>query len=260
MSQRPRDIDERLAILQAPAFGTTRSLTPSDPLEATPMVVAIDRIKAYDRNPRTAQNAAYEQIKASIKHRGYRGALPITRRPGEDVYMVAEGGNTALQIVKDLFEETQDLQYAHIHCIFEPWINESETLIAHLVENDSRGELIFIDRARAVGELRTLYESDAPTRLSYRELATRLKARGYPLDPAALSRMDYAIETLYPGGTRGIAGGLGANANREVQALGDPTGDLLDLQATKPGGHRQRETMVSGLSLTLRHPRVTVQL
>jgi hypothetical protein len=43
-----------------------------------------------------------------------------------------------------------------------------------------------------------LYEAETSTRLSYRELATRLKARGYSIDPAALSRMDYALETLYP--------------------------------------------------------------
>ena len=49
------------------------------------MRVTIDQIKEYDRNPRRERNEAYDLIKLSLRQRGFRGSLPITRRPGEDI-------------------------------------------------------------------------------------------------------------------------------------------------------------------------------
>ena len=106
------------------------------------------------------------------------GTLPITRRPGQCHYRVAEGGNTVLRILKDLYEETQDPRFHTVQCLFEPWVSESETLIAHLVENDARGELLFIDRARAVSELRGLLEQEVGQKLSTRELHRDIAGAG----------------------------------------------------------------------------------
>ncbi len=104
------------------------------------MVVPVNEILEYDRNPREARNDAYDRIKESIRQRGFNGVLPITRRPGELHYIAAEGGNTTLQILKELYAETRDPKFQSISCLYEPWISESETLIAHLVENDARGD------------------------------------------------------------------------------------------------------------------------
>ena len=118
------------------------------------------------------------------------GTLPITRRPGECHYRVAEGSNAVLRILKDLYEETQDPRFHTVQCLFEPWVSESETLIAHLVENDARGELLFIDRARAVSELRGLLEQEVGQKLSTRELTATLRARGYTSGNA---RLDHVV-------------------------------------------------------------------
>ncbi len=196
-----------------------RETKPADPLEPTPMRVNIDQIKEYDRNPRRERNEAYDLIKLSLRQRGFRGSLPITRRPGDDIYMVAEGGNTVLRIVKELHEGTQDPKFHTLQCLFEPWVNESETLIAHLVENDSRGELIFIDRARAAHELRLLLEQETGAPLSNRDLATRLRTRGYPVDHASLAKMDYAIETLFACIPVAFRAGLGLSRVERIRTL-----------------------------------------
>ena len=73
-------------------------------------------------------------------------------------------------------------------------MSESETLIAHLVENDARDELLFIDRARVVSELRGLLEQEVGQNLSTRELTATLRARGYTIDPATISRTDFAVD------------------------------------------------------------------
>jgi ParB family protein of integrating conjugative element (PFGI_1 class) len=91
-----------------------------DPIEPTPMTVPIERILEYDRNPRRERNEAYVEIETSIRRRGFVGTLAITRRPGESHYRVAEGGNTVLRILKDLYEETQDPRFHTVQCLFEP--------------------------------------------------------------------------------------------------------------------------------------------
>lgn len=190
--------EDRIAPEQRAHPAVAGALQNTDPNEPTPMVLTIDTIKAYDRNPRRERNEAYDLIRQSIRQRGFRGSLPITRRSGDSVYMVAEGGNTVLQILKELYAETQDTRYYEIHCLFEPWISESETLISHLGENDNRGPLLFIDRARAIRELRNLLEAEQARALSSREFVTYLRERGYVLDQATLIKMNYAVETLYP--------------------------------------------------------------
>ncbi|MGH8761240.1 MAG: ParB family protein, partial [Burkholderiales bacterium] len=183
------------------------------------MLVPVNKIQEYDRNPREARNDAYDRIKESIRQRGFNGALPITRRPGEPHYIVAEGGNTTLRILKELYTETRDPKFQSISCLYEPWTSESETLIAHLVENDARGDLIFIDRARALCDLRRLLVQERRTELSIRQLAALLRERGYNIDPATITRLDYARETLLPLIPLALRAGLGRPAIDRIRKL-----------------------------------------
>lgn len=216
--QRPT-LEERLEKIQQGYFGRNREIQDADPIEPTPMVLTIDKITEYDRNPRRERNAAYDLIRESIRQRGFAGALPITRRPGEPLYMVAEGGNTVLHILKALYAETQDPKFHRIHCLFDPWVSESETLIAHLVENDARGELIFIDRARAVRELRDLIEQETGAPLTATKLAALLRERGYAIDQPTIARLDYAIERLFAVIPVALRSGVGRPAVDRIRKL-----------------------------------------
>lgn len=209
MSKQRPSLEERLQSLQQGFFGRNRELKEADPIEPTPMLITIDKIKEYDRNPRRERNQAYELIKHSIRQRGFRGTLPITRRPDDEMFMVAEGGNTVFHALKELHQETGDPRFYTICCLFEPWISESETLIAHLIENDNQGQLIFVDRARAVRELRELLAHERGEPIGSRALVASLRERGYTLDHPVIARMDYAIGTLFPVIPLALRAGLG---------------------------------------------------
>ncbi len=219
MSERTSTVEDRLKLLQESHFGAPQALQPPDPLEPTPTVVPVNQIQEYDRNPREARNDAYDRIKESIRQRGFNGALPITRRPGQPHYIVAEGGNTTLHILKELYAETRDPKFQSISCLYEPWVSESETLIAHLVENDARGDLIFIDRARALCDLRRLIVQERGAELSIRQLAALLRERGYSTDPATITRLDYARETLLPLIPLALRAGLGRPAIDRIRKV-----------------------------------------
>ena len=172
----------------------------SDPIADTPMVVTLDQLRPYDHDPRKKRNPAYEEIKASIRERGLDAAPAITRRPGEDHYIIRNGGNTRLAILRELWSETKDERFFRISCLFRPWPERGEivALTGHLAENELRGGLTFIERALGVEKAREFYELESGIPLSQSELARRLAADGYPVQQSHISRMADAVRYLLP--------------------------------------------------------------
>lgn len=183
----------------------------SDPIADTPMVVTLDQLRPYDHDPRKKRNSAYEEIKASIRERGLDAAPAITRRPGEDHYIIRNGGNTRLAILRELWSETKDERFFRISCLFRPWPERGEivALTGHLAENELRGGLTFIERALGVEKAREFYEQESGAVLSQSELARRLAADGYPVPQSHISRMADAVRYLLPAIPTVLYGGLG---------------------------------------------------
>jgi len=209
MNRRPTD--EQLGnLLKTPHFGQGGELPASDPIAPTPMVLTLQQIKLYDRNPRRERNPLFDDIKDSIRNQGgLNNPLTVTRRPGEEIYMVESGGNTRLQILNELFEETGDEVFNQLHVLYRPWKSETHVLAAHLIENDKRGDMLFIDKALAIRELKTLFETEKGEQYSIRKLTERLKKEGYAIDQNLLSRMNYAIDVLLPLIPEALRAGMG---------------------------------------------------
>ena len=180
----------------------------SDPLADTPMLVTLEQLRPYEHNPRVIRNPLYNDIKASIRERGLDQPPPITRRPGEQHFIIRNGGNTRLAILGELWQETREERFFRVHCLFRPWTNEVTALLGHLAESDLHGQLTFIERALAVAKLKTMLEPDG-TSLSQRELAKRLSAGGYPVSQPHISRMLDTLEHLLPAIPQTLYAGLG---------------------------------------------------
>ncbi len=182
----------------------------SDPIADTPMVVTLDQLRPYDHDPRKKRNPAYEDIKASIRERGLDAAPAITRRPGEGHYIIRNGGNTRLAILRELWSETKDERFFRISCLFRPWPSRGEVvmLTGHLAENELRGGLTFIERALGVEKAREFYEQESGAALSQSELARRLAADGFPVQQSHISRMNDAVRYLLPAIPAVLSGGL----------------------------------------------------
>lgn len=193
----------------------------SDPIADTAMVVTLDELRPYDRNPRKTLNPRYEDIKASIRERGLDAPPAITRRPGEPHYIIRSGGNTRLAILGELWSETRDERFFKIPCLFRPWTARGEivALTGHLAENELRGNLLFIERAVGVDQARDLYEQEAGRSLSQRELAARLKTDGYPVTQSHVSRMHDTIQYLLPAIPNLLYAGLGKPQIERLLAL-----------------------------------------
>ncbi|HIE4271968.1 TPA: ParB family protein [Pseudomonas aeruginosa] len=193
----------------------------SEPLTDTPMVVTLDDLRPYELDPRLTRNPLYDEIKTSIRERGLDAPPPITRRPGAEHFIIRNGGNTRLAILRELWSETKDERFFRIPCLFRPWPERGEivALTGHLAENELHGSLTFIERALGVGKARELYELESGKALSQSELARRLSADGYPIQQSHISRMQDTVRYLLPTIPNVLYNGLGRHQVERLAVL-----------------------------------------
>lgn len=199
---------------------TTASPQPSslsDPLEPVQMVLTLDQLRPYNLNPRVKRNEKYDEIKDSIRARGLDSPPQVSRRPGEEHFIIHNGGNTRLQILGELWQETRDERFFRIPCLFKPWKSEIFALTGHMAENDTHGRLIWIERCLGVAQAKALYqEQDDGKDISQSELARRLKTDGYPIDRSLLSRMEQTLQYLFPFIPNVLWNGMGVDGVRTL--------------------------------------------
>lgn len=183
----------------------------SDPIADTPMVVTLDQLKPYELNPRLNRNPMFAELKASIAARGLDAPPPISRRPGEEKFVIRNGGNTRLAILNELWTETRNEQFWRIQCLFRPWPERGDivALTGHLAENDMKGDLTFVERALGIERAKELYQGDSGDVLSQRELARRLAADGYSISQSHISKMQDTVQYLLPAIPNVLYSGLG---------------------------------------------------
>lgn len=199
------------------------SATPSTTLEVDEpvgLMLSIDEIEPFAKDPRQSPNTEFDRIKASIHAHGLDQPLVVTRRPGTAQYLIAAGGNTRLRILRELLHETGDLRFARVICVFKPWRGESEVMLAHLRENDLRGGLTFLDKACAIREIRQMLEGEqGQVSLTQSALTRLLRERGYALSQPTLSHLEYASDFLEPLLPIALRAGLGRKEVERIRAF-----------------------------------------
>lgn len=219
-------VEQMAAKLLQPAFGKSATALSvaavSDPIADTAMVVTLDQLRPYEHNPRVTRNPAYDDIKASIRGRGLDAPPTITRRPGEQHYIIRNGGNTRLAILRELWSETKEERFYRIACLFKPWTERGEiiALTGHLAENDLRGNLTFIEKALGVEKAREFYEREnSGEKISLRDLSDRLTTDGYTASHGLLSQMSSAVRFLLPAIPTLLYAGLSKATSNEILRL-----------------------------------------
>ena len=184
------------------------------------LTVTLDDIVPYDRNPRQALNPLYNDIRESIRARGLDHPPNITLRPGDDKYMIRDGGNTRLEALAELYQETGDNRFYQFQCKYRPWVSEIDSLAGHLVENELHGRMLFIDRAQAAVQMRDWFKEERQTEeLSGRELAKLISATGWTMTHSNLSLLLYAAEHLFAYMPDAFWGGLGKDTVRRIRSV-----------------------------------------
>lgn len=190
----PQNLGE---LLLQPNFGQSRDLSrPGDPIVPTQLLLDVTQIRRYEQDPRQHANPQFEEIKASILAQGgVNNPLTVTRRPGEEHYIIEAGGNTRLRALQELWDETRDERFHFTHVLFKPWESESQILTRHLIENELRGEMLFVDKARGLEALRRQWALESGVDdLSRGEFHRRLKAVGFAISERAITRLRFTAQ------------------------------------------------------------------
>lgn len=218
-------------LLTQPHFGDPDAQTPDagEPVMETMLVLTLDELGEYDRNPRRARNEEYDTLKASYLESGAsQTLLVVTKRPGEQQYFCAAGGNTRLRVLRELWQATGDEKFYRVNCKFVPYQGETRILVDHLKENDNRADYILIDRARAVCGLFERLDSEQDGSLSQRAFIDRLEKLGYPkLSQSQLRRFQAAVD-LYRHIPLALDGGMHIRAVIRLQDTHDDLKSFLD--------------------------------
>lgn len=190
------------------------------PVSEMPMVLTLDQMAPNPDNPRKTRNPRYDEIKESIRYKGLATVPIVTRNPDlPDVYIFSDGGNTRYKILSELWEETGEERFLRHTVVFKPWPGRLKCVIGHLVENEVRGQLAFIEKALGVQNARSIYEEQLGKSVSLRELATFLTEGGLPIDSSSISRMENTITFLYPYIPNLLESGFGGPQIRHLLSL-----------------------------------------
>ena len=196
-----------------------------DPIVRVPMVLSPADIDFFPCNPRRTGNPAFSAIQASILANGdLEQPIPVSRDPETGRFVAYRGGNTRLAIVKAAWE-AGDTRFRQVWCEWHPWEGVLVGMVAHVVENELRGELRLIDKALAVQQIRDRLEAEDGESLSQRAFLDELKHWGWVLSLRSLQMYLQAARfhgfcplALESGGGRSFIAGLG-RIETAVQAL-----------------------------------------
>ena len=188
----PPNISE---LLNMPNFGESRALDrPGDPITVTQLLLEVTQIQRYEGDPRHHENPQYPEIKDSIRAQGgLNNPLTVTRRPGEEHYIIEAGGNTRLRALQELWNETGDDRFRWTHVLYKPWVSESQILARHLIENELRGEMLFVDKALGLDALRRQWATESGLQdLNDKEFERRLLESGLKTSRRAIARFRFS--------------------------------------------------------------------
>ena len=166
-------------------------------IDGSLLTVRTPDLQPYDRNPRHDPNERFDDIKNSLRESGSSTViLEITRREGDDKFMVAKGGNTRLMALKELWSESLDAKYEEITCIYRSWQGDLVTLAAHWIENNLRGEMTFMDQALEMQALKVELQKHLGVELSIRKFIEEVAKFGVVLSTGKANYMFFTATKL----------------------------------------------------------------
>jgi ParB family protein of integrating conjugative element (PFGI_1 class) len=209
---------------------------PPDPVVRTRIRANIDNTVPFNRNPRQSRNPLYDEIKESIRNKGLESPPVVSRRSPADPYMIKKGGNTRLAILRELWVETGDRRFYEFDCDFEPWTSDLDALVSHMIENEMKGGMLFIEKAIGAVEIKTELEAAEGIQISTNQLSKRITGLGWSINDSNLGQMLYAHEHLFPVIPESFWSGIGRDTVKKIRKLLDTCRTFWESVATPEEG------------------------
>ena len=191
MKLKSSDLTDRIIGQKKPTASTV------PPVAETMMFpIAIDQIDEYEGNPRLYENPEFHAIKDSIRERGVIQRIVVTKRPHSDRFVLAQGGNTRLRCLRELYTESGDKKFATTLCEYRVWTNEANLLVGHAIENELRGNLTWHERSHMICNLQSLLEEQRGEQMTARDYAETARVMGIRIRRQSLHLCRYTVDRL----------------------------------------------------------------
>lgn len=185
------DVKARLRLADQPKA----PMETEDPAGAQ-FILNVMQIRPYDKNPRQSAHEDFTTLKEGIREQGFNGAFPVTRRPGDNAYMLAHGHNQRLRAMQELWQETGDPKFRDVPVVYVRWTSESNNLARYLAENLNRSDMTFWDKATGFLHFKETGEAEIGASLSLRKLEEEAEKTGLQVAIATLSIYLFFLTTF----------------------------------------------------------------
>ena len=198
------------------------------------IAITIDDIQAFPLNPRQSDNPRFDEIMASIEVIGLQQPLTVTKRPGDGVYTLYNGGNTRLKALQQLWKKHNDRRFYEVRCHFVEFRTDADILLHHMIENEVRGEMTLLDKAIAVLQLKEMYEKQQGSAIPVRDLAEMLAKDGWSVKRNTVSIFIFAAEKLKRVLPLALTAGIGRSRIEAIRKFYHAVRKYTDEQLAKP--------------------------
>ena len=186
----------------------------------------INAIEVSHMNPRQTRGEHYDSTKESIRNIGLLQMLTVTKVPGQDHFTLYNGGNTRLSILKELYQEYlaagEDDKAEAIRiqqCRYVPYTDDLDVLVKHMAENEERSDMTFIDKARAVFQIREIYlRQRGEESVSSRDLASFIRSLGWTrVNQQVMTELNFALDSLEKVIPQALDAGMGKPKIQQIR-------------------------------------------
>lgn len=177
--------------------------------------LSVQVVRPFEGNPRTVDNEEANAIKESIRSSGLNQKLTVTRRPGQDFYILASGGRTRLHALQELASE-DSARFEQQDFLLEPYESEEKLLAAHMIENHVRSKnMVLWDTAQGFMKLLEEHTRQIKYEPSASEFVKHLNELGLVANERQIQRYQFVCEH-FAGLDEGCRAQLGTNAIRDL--------------------------------------------
>ena len=161
--------------------------------------LSLDEIDALQYQPSSVQSELNQSLYESIKQIGLQSPLVVSQVPNEKYFVPIAGGNSRLQVLSRLRDETGDISFANVQCVVSEWPGLARAQLAHVITNQVHIRYSFASRALAIVHIvdsqRAISESKP---MSQRDCVQFLTSNGYPISQSTFGYMEYLVHRVHP--------------------------------------------------------------
>lgn len=207
-------------------------------------LLSLDEIEPLQYQPNSVHHVLDSSLYESIKHVGLQNPLVVAEVPNEKVFVPIAGGNSRLQVLSRLYDETGEESFANVLCVVSEWPGLARAQLAHVVTNQVHTRYSFASRAIAIVHIVDSERNSKPSKtMPQRDAVLFLVSNGYPISQSTLSYMEYLVHRLQPRVSIEVLNELSmidvrelreieTKANEQWQDQIDLSGDFKELYAS----------------------------